>query len=92
MALLWREKRMTKDQFLDLSDNDLFNWVGRPSIYHDPSKPYWPVPRSDPDAPPSKIIGTSELYMNSPKAKALRTMGASEAEIEEAYQKWLKDG
>lgn len=82
---------MTKDQFLDLTDWDLVNWIGRPSCFNDAKKPYWPAPRVDTSRPEGTPITWRDMYMMSPKAKAMKTMGATEEELEAEYQNWISD-
>ena len=50
---------------------------------------YWPVDRMDPDNPVVRShSGPRDLYMST-KGKAMRQLGCSEEEIEEACAAWM---
>lgn len=80
---------MSKDEFMRMHDWLLINGLCRPGVDKDPTKPYYPVPRSDPNAPPVTHIGYRDMFMRT-TGKAMRQLGASDAEVEERWRNYIK--
>ena len=65
-ALLWRqtEGRMSKQEFMQLTDRDIVNVLYRPGV-HDknptPGLPYWPVAYYDQTDPPKRLLSWDEM-------------------------------
>lgn len=86
------EGLFTREQFLELSDWDINNWLCRPDANagSENKRWYWPVDRENRDDPVVQSFGSDarSLWMNT-RGKAMKTMGSSEEEIAEACEKYL---
>lgn len=81
--------RMSKEEFMRMHDWVAMNALCRPNNNKDPKEGYFPVPRVNPDDPPVQDITFRDLYMRT-KGKALRKLGATDQEVEEAFNEWFK--
>lgn len=84
-AILCREPYlMTKQQFMELDDWTLYNVYLRPDFNqdNDGSKPYWPVPRKNPNEPEGDSVSFKELCY-----RLWNKQGMTEEEIEERFTK-----
>ena len=81
----------TREMFLDLTDWDINNWLCRPDANADiKDRPwYWPVDRASAEHAVERMLsGPAEMFMLT-RGKAMKTLGASDAEIAEACERFL---
>lgn len=90
-ALLFHrlEGKYSRDQWLDEDDWWMVNVVCRPDRNAErPERGYYPVPRSGPKGV-DQAISFRELFFLPERVRAMRALGMTDGEMEEAYQKWF---
>lgn len=90
-ALLWRqtEGKISKDQFMSLTDYDLVNVLYRPGVHDNapPERhlPYWPVPVGGKDEEGAKSLTFQEMYV-----AHWTQYGLTEAEALAKFEVWFR--
>ena len=79
-----------EDYWENFHDGLIVNVYGRPSVHDDPAKPYWPKAHIDPDNPETGPLSYRALWEMGKNAKALKTLGASQEEMDTAFAEWFK--
>lgn len=75
-----------------MDDWELMNVLSRPDFHRgDAARGYWPMPRmADVNDPGVDMASPRSLFYNAKRIEAMRTLGMTDAEIEERFQEWNK--
>lgn len=97
--MLFREFKITKEQWKRLSNWDIINWVLRPGKNDgetDPKKAYyWPLNRTNLDHPADKEIGWRRVFFDPKRIDVLKKPnkkypdGATDEQLEEEFKRWI---
>lgn len=80
-----------RERFLDMDDWEATNVLARPNAKGDKSYDYWPVSRmADPLDPSVSAANPKSIFYHPERIKAMKTLGMTDAEIDERYAEWSK--
>lgn len=78
-----------RQRLLDMDGWEMTNVLCRPSTRADAQQGYWPVGRmADPNDPPVKALDHAGVFFHPDRVKAMRTLGMSDAEIQDHFERY----